>query len=138
MPGGRGTVDSSVHQARFLECFVASGGRVLTACRWCKLSRQAHYNWLNQDPTYPPRFENAKQRAAQTLEDEAIRRAHDGTRKPVFHKGKIVGYVQEYSDSLMQTLLKASNRAKFGDRTQVELGGDITVKRLIGVNVEDL
>jgi hypothetical protein len=134
----RQTIDSSVHQRRFLECFAACGGSVLRAARWAKLSRNAHYNWLTEDPTYRPRYEAAQQRAAQTLEDEAIRRAREGIRKPIFHKGKVVGYVNEYSDSLMQTLLKASNRARFGDKTDLALSGDITVKRLIGVNVDDV
>lgn len=63
----------------------------------------------------------AEAQAARTLEDEAVRRAHEGLRKPVRYKGKIVGYETEYSDSLMLALLKANNPEKF--REHVEHSG---------------
>lgn len=116
------SIDSSVHQRRFLECFAACGS-IVQASRWAKLSRQAHYNWLREDPTYRKRFEAAEERAARALEDEAVRRAKDGVRKPVFHKGKIVGYVTEYSDALMAKLLAANNPQKFSERIKQEHTG---------------
>ena len=66
------------------------------------------------------------------LEDEAVRRAVDGVRKPIFYKGKpirICGeivYETEYSDALLIQLLKAYNPEKFGDKRQVEVwNGDL-------------
>jgi hypothetical protein len=56
--------------------------------------------------------------AACTLEDEAVRRAHEGLRKPVWYKGKIVGYETEYSDTLLLAVLKANNPDKFRDRIE--------------------
>jgi len=38
---------------------------------------------------------------ADSLEDEAVRRARDGYDKPVYQQGQCVGHVREYSDTLM-------------------------------------
>ena len=66
------------------------------------------------------------------LEDEAVRRAVDGVRKPIFYKGKpirICGeivYETEYSDALLIQLLKAYHAEKFGDKPQVQVwNGDL-------------
>lgn len=127
-----GTIDSSGHQARFLECFVASGGRILTAARWAKLHRNSHYNWIKEDPTYKARFQDAEARAARTLQDEAIRRAHEGVRRAVRYKGKVVCYEREYSDTLMLALLKAKIPDEFSERKDVRLassdGGPLVLK----------
>ena len=64
------------------------------------------------------RFRQAEMQAARTLEDEAVRRAHEGLRKPVWYKGKIVGYETEYSDTLLLAVLKANNPDKFRDRLE--------------------
>ena len=48
---------------------------------------------MRTDPTYPERFRQAEIEAARALEDEAVRRARAGIRRPVLHKGKQV-YVQ--------------------------------------------
>ena len=44
--------------------------------------------------------------------------AHEGLRKPVWYKGKIVGYETEYSDTLLLAVLKANNPDKFRDRLE--------------------
>lgn len=88
-----------------------------------------HYDWM-AEPAYAAAFAETEPRAHRTLEDEAVRRAHQGLRKAVRYKGKIVGYDTEYSDSLMNTLLKA--QPKFRDR--IEHSGELhVVKRVVGV-----
>jgi hypothetical protein len=76
------------------------------------------------DPTYPRRFREAEVQADRALEDEAVRRAREGIRKPVLHRGKQV-YVQgeplftnQYSDSLLIFLLKACNPERFRERME--------------------
>ena len=116
-------------QRRFLLCFEACAS-VTVAARWAKISRQNHYNWLEDDELYREAYEKAEPRASRTLEDEAVRRAHQGLTKAVRYKGRIVGYEKEYSDTLMNTLLKAT--AKFRDK--LDVGGTVTVvKRVVGV-----
>jgi hypothetical protein len=41
----------------------------------------AHYQWLEEDPTYLPRLQEARIEATQKLSDEAVRRPMDGLRK---------------------------------------------------------
>jgi hypothetical protein len=116
-------------QKRFLLCFEACAS-VTVAARWAKIHRSNHYQWLEECPAYANAFAEAQPRAERTLEDEAVRRAHQGLRRAIRYKGKIVGYETEYSDTLMNTLLKAS--PKFRDK--LDLGGSVTVvKRVIGV-----
>jgi hypothetical protein len=114
-------IDSSRHQKRFLAAFSACAS-VIQAARWAKINRQCHYNWLREDPTYPQRFKDATEAASRTLEDEAVRRAHEGLRKPVRYKGKIVGYETEFSDSLLIEVLRA-NSAKFRPAQRIQHEG---------------
>ena len=121
-------------QRRFLRCFEACAS-VTQSARWAKCSRQMHYDWLEADEAYRRAFTEAEPRAHRALEDEAVRRAHQGVRKAIRYKGKIVGYETEFSDQLLITLLKTS--PKFRDRSEVKHSGEIT-KRIIGVPDDEL
>ena len=128
-----GESDKDLHQKQFLEAFTVSCS-VQKAARWAGVHRQCHYDWLKQDSTYPSRFAEARQRAAQELEDEAVRRAKDGVRRPLVYKGKQV-YIQgepiyqiEYSDQLLIRLLEAYNPERFKRRneTTFQWSGDLS------------
>ena len=115
--------DKDLHQKRFLEAFEVSCS-IQKAARWANIHRQTHYDWLRKDATYPARFAEARERATQTLEDEAVRRAVEGVRRPVLYRGKQV-YIQgeplfdiEYSDQLLIRLLEAYNPEKYGRRVE--------------------
>lgn len=127
-------IDTSVQQRRFLTAFAACG-QVVKAARWCKLHRQAHYNWMKDDPSYPARFRDAEAKAARTLEDEIIRRGHEGIRKAVWYKGKIVGYETEYSDACLIAALKANAPEKYRDRYEhtgsIEHTGQVDIRAAI-------
>ena len=56
--------------------------------------------------------------------------AHEGLRKPVWSKGKIVGYETEYSDTLLLAMLKANNPDKFRDRIEQVNIQDIDIDKL--------
>jgi hypothetical protein len=79
---------------------------------------------MKLDPTYPPRFKDAQARAAQTFEDEAVRRAVHGVKRPMFYQGKPIKidgeivYEHEYSDRLLERLLEANNPQKFKRRSE--------------------
>lgn len=113
-------------QIRFLRCFEACAS-VTQAARWAKIAKRTHFDWMEISESYRDAFERTKPVAAQTLEDEAVRRAHQGLRKAVWHKGRVVGYETEYSDSLMQTLLKGSNPDKFRERQDVRVAASVSV-----------
>lgn len=82
-----------------------------------------HYDWLGADEAYRVAFAEAEPRALRRLEDEAVRRASEGVTRAIRYKGKIVGYETEYSDSLLQFLLRQN--PKFRDR--VEHSGDLSL-----------
>lgn len=111
-------LDKALHQGRFLACFEACG-RVAVASRWARISRTLHYQWMENDPEYPTRFQKAEQRSARMMEDEAVRRGVEGVRKAVRYKGRIVGYEIEHSDRMLELVLKANNPKKFLERSTV-------------------
>src|SRR5258708_29187210 len=69
------------HQKKFLGAFAACGS-ILRASRSEQIERGSHYSWMRTDPIYPERFRQAEIEAARALEDEAVRRAREGIRKP--------------------------------------------------------
>ncbi len=126
-------------QAAFLAAFRRTAS-VTLAAKAAKIERQLHYRWLAED-AYRADFEAAKEEAAQTLEDEAIRRAHEGHAEPLVYQGgfcykqrknkdtgKLEYYgaplaVRKYSDPLMMFLLRGFRPDKYRDRGSVELSG---------------
>ena len=67
------------------------------------------------------------------LEDEAHRRAFDGTEEPVFHQGQECGSVRKYSDTLAIFLLKAHAPEKYRERQDVNVNGNMAVTVTTGV-----
>ena len=109
-------------QKAFLAAFRETAS-ITKAADASKAHRRSHYKWLADDPDYAAAFERAKIEAGQTLEDEAIRRAHEGVLTPVFYKGKPTGAVREYSDQLLMFLLRGFIPEKYKDRVTAEVGG---------------
>lgn len=106
----------------FLAAFRATAS-VTKAAAAAKIERCLHYRWLKEDRQYAAEFERAKDEAAQTLEDEAVRRAVEGTQRPVFYRGKACGVIREYSDTLLQFLLKGFRPEKYRERATIEHSG---------------
>jgi hypothetical protein len=127
MPSNRkrsgGLPDKTFDQKRFLEAFGLTGS-IQEAARLANVGWRAHYDWLQGDPTYRQRFREARMWAAQTLEDEAFRRAVHGVRRAVLYKGRQVYlhgqpyYRVEYSDRLLIRLLEAHFPEEYGRRTK--------------------
>ena len=116
-------------QDRLLACFSATCN-MLRASRAAKVPKNAHYHWMATDPTYPERFRQAVQKATRTLEDHAVKLAHEGVRRLVTYKGKPVKdpvtggwlYEVEYDSQLIMFLLKAYDRKRFGDKIDTTFG----------------
>jgi len=134
----------------FLAAYIRTAS-VTRAARAAKVERRIHYTWLEEDPEYVKAFSAAKVEAAQLLEDEAIRRAHEGVDEPLTYKGqftyktrpkkdrngnpiKIDGKqvleeygrplaVTKYSDALLMFLLKGFLPGKYRDNASVEVSG---------------
>lgn len=84
----------------------------------------------NQDDEFAQEWDEALDTGMDLVEDEAIRRAVDGTREPVFYQGNVVGFKLNYSDQLMMFVMRG-NRKKYQQHMQIE--GHITGR--IGVAV---
>ena len=48
-----------------------------------------------------------------------MRRASEGTLKPVFYQGKMCGEIREYSDTLLIFLLKARRPETYRERSDI-------------------
>lgn len=104
-------------QADFLAWF-SQYASVSRAAKKANVHRSNIYLWLKEDSEKPFQelYEQACKEALGALEDEAVRRAYQGTIKPVFQGGVRVGSIREYSDTLMIVLLKARAPEKYRER----------------------
>ena len=96
---------------------------VSKACKKAKISRNAAYQWREEDAEFSAAWDAALDRGTDALEDEAVRRAAEGTLKPVFYKGEKCGSIREYSDTLLMFMLKARRPEKFKERTESQITG---------------
>jgi hypothetical protein len=96
-------------------------GNVTVACEAARISRSAVYERRKNDEAFSDAWDEALEEASDRLELEARRRAERGTLKPIYQKGKRVGYVREYSDTLMSLLLKGNRPEKFAERFMLKI-----------------
>jgi hypothetical protein len=112
-------------RARYLEA-LARIGTVSGALKASGSSTYDLHRW-REDDEFDASERIARDVIADALEAEAIRRAYKGTRKPVYQGGLLAGYVTEYSDTLLQFMLKAMRPEKYRERQ------DITVHPIVKV-----
>jgi hypothetical protein len=106
---------------------LADTGNVRAACHVAGVGRTTAYRAQADDPAFAAAWETAIEESVDLLEIEARRRAVKGTDKPVFHQGKQVASVKEYSDTLLIFLLKANRPEKYRDNYKLnELLDQIT------------
>lgn len=91
-------------------------GNVSAACRAAHVSRQSAYDYRDHHEDFRAAWEGAGETSADLLEQEAFRRAAQGTEKPVYYRGREVGRVREYSDVLLIFLLKARRPDVYRER----------------------
>lgn len=118
----------------FLKAF-AKVGNVTHAARIAKCNRTVIYDWLDNDPEFARKFEEAESEAVEHLEEEAYRRAVTGTLKPVFHQGIQCGAIREYSDTLLIFTLKARRPEKYRDNVKTEHVGRVGVEHSGSITV---
>lgn len=110
-------------------------GNITKAAKAAKVDRSTVYDRQKSDPAFEAAMVDAQEEAVDLLEEEARRRASDGTLKPVFYKGEKVAEVREYSDTLLIVLLKANRPEKYKERADITSGGE-TIKAYIGFDTE--
>lgn len=104
-------------------------GSVTDTCKKRNISRTTFYDWLKNDEVFRKAYkEEAKPMITSLLEDEAYRRAVKGINKGIYYKGEEVAIEKEYSDSLLQMLLRANCPEKYKQVVDSTVKTDITVK----------
>lgn len=123
--------------ARAQRCFLAAyarTGNISQSAKAARIDRDTHNNWLNfEGPAgedYRHAFDQAKEMAADLLEQEARRRAVEGVvqyrftkdGKPITHPKTGKPYVEYvHSDLLMRELLKGNRPEKYRDQPKSAL-----------------
>jgi hypothetical protein len=109
-------------QARFLKG-LADTGTVSAAVEMAGTGRTRVYELRKRNPAFAAGWEEAEERAADSLEAEAWRRAVAGVPELLVSGGKVVRdndgqpiAIRRYSDALMIALLKARRPERFKDR----------------------
>ena len=92
---------------------LAAVGTVSRACREVGIGRVTAYAWRDEDEAFAAEWDKAKAMGFDALEDEAIRRAFEG------------------SDTLLIFLLKAAKPEKYRERKDVRLSGDTSLAEAI-------
>lgn len=109
---------------------------ITKAAAAAKIDRGMHYRWI-ENASYKKAFEAAQEEAAQHLEDEAVRRATEGTLEPVFYQGIKCGAVRRYSDGLLQFLLRGFRPQKYSSKAEITGPGGGPLEAAIQVRFVD-
>lgn len=125
MPRGR-TARTDRARERFIAT-LAETCNVSEACRAAGIGRTTAYEWKEADEAFAAAWDDAEQEAADKLEREAWRRGVEGTDKPVTFQGRICDTYKEYSDRMLELLLKAHRPDKFVERQKVEQSGELRI-----------
>lgn len=135
----------SRNQIAFLTAFPLAG-TIKAACQACGLSRSSYKRWKAEDREFREAFDDVAADFADQIEEEAIRRAKDGTRTIKFNKDgtpikdprkhdPVTGevktewaddpwyYETTFSDRLLELLLRAKKPEEYRERSSVELSG---------------
>lgn len=132
-------------KAAFLAAF-AEVGTIGRAAEASGVDRGTHYRWLEADNDYAKAFSDAAEAAADKLEAEARRRAHDGLLRMKFHQGEPIidprtkepYFELEYSDTLLIFLLKGARPEKFRDNVKVEHAGKVSTANKTTIDLSGL
>jgi hypothetical protein len=114
--GAKRTLD---WQSAFLH-HLSAQGNVSCASKAARISRKTVYARRDTDPLFKAAWDDALNEGCDHLEEEARRRAVEGTKKPIFYRGQVVGQIREYSDVLLIFLLKAHRPGKYREPTRNE------------------
>jgi hypothetical protein len=118
----------NVTRKRRLCSVMKETGNKKTACASVGLTPVQLDKVMSKDHDLYRRFKTAEADYLGVLEAEAKRRAVEGVKEDIYYKGSVVGSQQRYSDDLLKTLLKASDKDKYGTKTTVENNHNINAR----------
>ncbi len=93
---------------------LAKGWSLAVALSLIGVNRRTFMRWKEEDAELRAAVEEAVEAGTDFIEQEARRRAVDGVDRPVFQQGECVGFVREYSDTLMTQMLAGRRPEKYG------------------------
>ena len=129
---------SHAKKAAFLAA-LSETGNVSKAAEASGINRRSHSRWLQEDDEYRVATAEALDAAADKLEEEARRRAHDGFDEPVYYQGEVCGTVRKYSDTLLIFLLKGARPDKYRERTSITVEDPVkALAKLLNVKPEEI
>ena len=114
--GDSGTANAQTvreQQQAFLDEFTRTHSRMQALSAAGVPSLRIVEQWM-QDPEFRERYVEAQALLADQMEAAAFQRGVLGLDRPVYQGGGLVGYVREYSDTMLQTLLKAKLPEQYG------------------------
>jgi hypothetical protein len=117
-------------QERFIEA-LAAAPNVSGACLLAGIGRTTAYEERKRNPAFATRWDETIEAALDVAEAELYRRSVHGVRKPVYQSGKRVGYIQEYSDTLLIFMLKCRRPEVYRDQQKIEVNGGLTVDHVV-------
>lgn len=74
---------------------IAETANIGRACKAVGIGRTTAYDWRDADPDFAAMWDRAMTIGVTALEDEAKRRAFEGTEEPIIHQGQIQYEVRE-------------------------------------------
>lgn len=125
---------TDAYKTGFLDAY-ARTGFFTQACKEIGISLKTMYKHRKEDPDFEEALMEIKMSIDESFEAEAVRRAVHGVARPIVQGGKIVMYTRtdedgkkievpltslEYSDRLLELLLRSRMPEKFGNKLQLE------------------
>lgn len=98
---------------------------VTAACEAAGVSRATVYEARQKDETFALAWHDVEEATTEQMEAEARRRGVQGVERPVYQGKELVGYVTDYSDTLLMFMLKARRPEKYRERYDVHHSGRV-------------
>lgn len=121
---GVANVLSARRKRSFLRA-LSQTGNVGMACAAAGWARGVAYSIRKGDPDFREKWEFALESAVDVMHASAFQRAVHGVEEDVWHKDKeqgpmVVGQITKYDTPLLMFLMKAHDRAKYGDKIEAK------------------
>jgi len=115
---------------------VALWGTVSAGCKAAHVDKGTVLRWRVEDPDFLQLESDARDVLIDSMEAEAYRRGVKGVQRPVYQAGALAGYVTEYSDLLLQLMLRANRPEKYREKNEVQVA--VVIKSISGVAPTDV
>ena len=81
--------------------------------------RTTAWREYRENKEFAESWDDAMEAGVDKAEQEAFRRAVEGTEKNVWHQGNLVGTDRVYSDTMLALILKGRRKKVYADRTEL-------------------